>query len=283
MTSDEIFEIAKIFTDNGTRKIRLTGGEPLARSDFAGIVEKLSRLPVELTLTTNGVLLHKYIDVLKENGVKSVNISIDSLDGNRFQLITKRNALSQVWENILLCIKENFHVKLNVVVMNGINDDEIPEFISLTHNLPIHVRFIEFMPFSGNAWEIDRVVTMEEMLTAIEERFSINKIQDYQHDTAKKFKVQGFKGTFAFITTMSRPFCADCNRMRLTADGKMKNCLFGKEEFDLLGALRRGEDIRPVISECLMRKHEKQGGRFENYKKPEFIYLEDRSMVKIGG
>ena len=283
MTSDEIFEIAKIFTDNGTCKIRLTGGEPLVRNDFAEIIEKLSRLPVELTLTTNGVLLHKYITTLKENGVQSVNISLDTLNKERFLSITKTNALPQVRENILLCIKEGFHVKLNVVVMKDINDGEVPKFVTLTETLPLHVRFIEFMPFSGNSWKMNRVVTIEQMLSVIEEQFPIEKIQDYKHETAKKYKVQGFNGTFAFITSMSHPFCDDCNRMRLTADGKMKNCLFGKEEFDILGALRRGEDILPFISECLMKKHEKQGGLFENDKRPEFIYLGDRSMVKIGG
>ena len=283
MTPDEIVEIAQVFIDNGTKKIRLTGGEPLIRHDFAEIIAKLAQLPVELTLTTNGVLLHKYVALLKENGVESVNISIDSLDNERFKSISKRNALSTVRENILRCIKEDFHVKLNVVVMKGINDDEIFRFITLTKNLPIHVRFIEFMPFSGNDWEKNRVLTMEEMLSDLEERFSVKKIPDFKHDTAKKYKVCGYMGTFAFISTMSQPFCSDCNRMRLTADGKMKNCLFGKEEFDLLGALRRGEDIRPVISKCLMRKHEKTGGRFDNYKKLNFIQLDNRSMIKIGG
>ena len=284
MTSDEIFEIAKFFTDHGTNKIRLTGGEPLVRHDFAEIVEKLTQLPVELTLTTNGALLHKYVTLLKESGIKSVNISLDSLNEDQFKSITKRNAFSRVWENILLYVKEGFRVKLNVVVMKGINDTEIPDFVARTRNLPIHVRFIEFMPFSGNDWEISRVVTMKEMLSAIEEEFSVEKIQDGKHDTTKKYKVRGYEGTFAFITTMSHPFCGDCNRIRLTADGKMKNCLFGKEKFDVLGALRTGNDIRPVISKCLMKKQDKPGGRFENYKKPDSDYLEDRLMIiKIGG
>jgi len=284
MTSDEIFEIAKFFTDHGTSKIRLTGGEPLVRYDFAEIVEKLAQLPVELTLTTNGALLHKYLMLLKKNGVKSVNISLDSLDNDRFKSITKRNAFSQVWENILLYVEEGFHVKLNVVVMKGINDAEIPDFVARTRNLPIHVRFIEFMPFSGNDWEVSRVVTMEKMLSAIEEEFSIVKVQDKKHDTAKKYKVRGYEGTFAFITTMSHPFCSNCNRIRLTADGKIKSCLFGKETFDVLGTLRTGDDIRPVISKCLMKKHEKPEGRFENYKKPNSDYWENRLMIiKIGG
>jgi len=283
MTSDEIFEIAKVFMENGTGKIRLTGGEPLVRHDFAEIVEKLAQLSVELTLTTNGILLSRYVALLKKCGIESINISLDTLRRERFQSITKRDAFHQVWENILLCIKEGFHIKLNVVVMKGINDDELPDFIALTQDMPVHVRFIEFMPFSGNDWEKDRVVNMDEMLAVIKKQFPVKKIQDFKHDTAKKYKVQDYSGTFAFITTMSQPFCNDCNRMRLTADGKMKNCLFGKEKFDILGVLRKGEDIRPVISKCLMRKREKLGGLFDDYQRVDFEYLEDMSMVKIGG
>ncbi len=283
MQPQEIFEIAKTFVEYQTRKIRLTGGEPLVRHDFADIVEKLSELPVELTLTTNGVLLHKHLDLFKRTGINSVNISIDSLDGDKFKSLTKRNVLPQVWENILLFTEENFHVKLNVVVMKGINDREIPDFISLTKNLPLHIRFIEFMPFTGNQWEKDRVFTMKEMLNQIEKHFSIIKLEDARHDTSKKYKVSGHKGTFAFITTMSQPFCGDCNRMRLTADGKMKNCLFGKEEFDILETLREGKDINPVIQKCLVRKHEKMGGQFEDFKKLNPEYLQNRSMIKIGG
>jgi len=284
MSSGEILEIAKVFVENGTNKIRLTGGEPLVRQDFPEIVEKLAQLPVELTLTTNGALLHKHLTLLKQSGVKSVNVSLDTLNKERFQSITKRNAFSQVRENILLYLKEGFHIKLNVVVMKGINDEEIPDFITLTRNLPLHVRFIEFMPFSKNAWEKNSVVTIEEMLASIEEQFSIEKLIDLRHDTAKKYKVPGYKGTFAFITTMSHPFCSDCNRMRLTADGKMKNCLFGKEKFDILSVLRAGGDIRPVISKCLMGKQEKMGGQFDTYKKLQSEYWDSNIMImKIGG
>ena len=283
MTTDEIFAIAKVFVDNGTSKIRLTGGEPLARHDFAEIITKLAQLQVELTLTTNGVLLHKYITLLKQTGINSVNISIDSLNSDKFQWITKRNALPQVWENILFCVKENFHVKLNVVIMKGVNEQEIPDFVALTRDLPLHVRFIEFMPFNGNAWGADRVVTMDEMLASIAAQFPIEKIEDCMHETAKKYTVLGHKGTFAFITTLSKSFCKDCNRMRLTADGKMKNCLFGKEEFDILGALRKKEEIYPLISQCVLRKYERMGGQFENYKTLNPECLENRTMIKIGG
>lgn len=283
MHPQEIFTIAKTFVDYNVNKIRLTGGEPLVRHDFSEIVQCLAQLPVKLTLTTNGVLIHKYVDLFKNVGIKSINISIDSLNESTFKSITKRNALSQVWKNIHLLVKENFHVKLNVVAMRGVNEHEITDFVNLTCSLPLQVRFIEFMPFSGNRWEKNRVLTTTEMLHNIEKHFSINKLQDSIHNTAKTYQVLGSKGTFAFITTMSQPFCSGCNRMRITADGKMKNCLFGKEEFDILGELRAGRNIKPVIENCVYKKHKKMGKQFQNFKNLNPDHLENRSMIKIGG
>jgi molybdenum cofactor biosynthesis protein A len=283
MSPEEVFSIAKTFTKYQINKIRLTGGEPLVRRDFTEIAEKLSSLPVELNLTTNGVLLHKYIDLLQDIGLHTVNISIDSLQEEKFKFLTKRNVFTQVWDNILLFINRGFHVKLNTVIMKNINDDEINDFISLTENFPIQVRFIEFMPFSGNQWEKNKVMTMSEMLNTINTHFIYEKIQDNNHDTTKKFKVKGYEGTFAFITTMSLPFCQGCNRIRITADGKMKNCLFGKEEYDILGTLRRGENIESIIQSFLKSKHKNMGGQFEDFIKLNPDYLKNRSMIKIGG
>lgn len=284
MQSNEILEIARVFVSLQINKIRLTGGEPLLRHDFTDIVKLLSELPVELTLTTNGVLLHKNIDLFKERKIKSVNISIDSLDKHRFKSLTKRNMLSQVWDNIVLFVKEGFHIKLNVVIIKGINDHEILDFISLTYSLPIHIRFIEFMPFSGNKWKKDSVFTMNDMLQLIEKKFSVIKINDYKNDTDKKYKVLCYKGTFAFITTISNSFCNNCNRMRLSADGKMKNCLFSEEEYDILKNLREEKDIIPVIKKCLLDKHKKMGGKFESFdEKINLENLENIKMVKIGG
>lgn len=283
MSPQEIFTIAETFTKYQVNKIRLTGGEPLVRHDFADIIKKLSNLPVELNLTTNGVLLHKYVTLLKEINLNTINISLDSLREEKFKFLTKRNAFNQVWDNILLYVNQGFHIKLNIVIMKGINEDEINDFISLTKNFPIQVRFIEFMPFNGNQWKKSKVITMKDMLTIIDSQFSYQKIKDNNNDTTKKFKVEGYEGTFAFITTMSQPFCQGCNRMRITADGKMKNCLFGKDEFDILGILRKKGDIEPIIHSFLKNKHKKMGGQFDNFMKLNPDYLENRSMIKIGG
>lgn len=284
MQADEIEQLAKFFVQQGVNKIRLTGGEPLVRKDAADIMLRLSKLPVKLTLTTNGVRLHEYMDVLKQANIHSLNVSLDTLQSEKFNLITRRNQFQQVYDNIQLMIRNNFHVKVNVVVMKGLNDGEINDFIEWTKHEPVHVRFIEFMPFSGNKWISNKVFTWKEMLSVIEEKYSFLPLKNDEHDTAKGYVVPGHKGTFAVISTMSAPFCSTCNRMRLTADGKMKNCLFSDKETDLLAALRRGEDVVPLIYQSIQSKAKELGGQFTT--DFEHLHAEDihnRSMITIGG
>lgn len=284
MQVDEIETIARTFVNLGVKKIRLTGGEPLVRKEFPLILEKLSKLPVELTMTSNGVLIDKYLEQLKNAGVKKVNISLDTLRPDTFFQLTKRDQFQKVWDNILLLLNHNFRVKVNVVALNGIIEKELLNFVALTETFPLHVRFIEFMPFTGNLWNKEKVLTAAKMLEMVKERFEVAKLKDAPNDTAKAFQVPGFLGTFAFITTMSKHFCNTCNRMRITADGKMKNCLFGKEELDILGTLRAGKDIEPLIRLSVWNKHAALGGQFtQDYTKAEAEKIENRSMIKIGG
>jgi molybdenum cofactor biosynthesis protein A len=284
MQVDEIEKIAKQFVDLGVNKIRLTGGEPMVRKEFPEILDRISKLPVELSLTTNAVLAHKYINNLKRAGVCSLNISLDTLNAETFKKITKRDQFQRVWDNILLMLKEGFRVKINCVGIEGVIEKEILDFVAITKDLPLHVRIIEFMPFEGNHWNSKKVVTAGQMLKWVEEEYDMVKLKDEPHATAKKYKAIGHEGTFAFITTMTEHFCGDCNRMRITADGKMKNCLFGSEEMDLLGTLRKGEDIEPLIRTSVLRKHKVMGGQFSNsYTGAEASELKNRSMIKIGG
>ncbi|UJH92879.1 radical SAM protein [Antarcticibacterium sp. 1MA-6-2] len=256
----------------------------MVRKEFPEILRRLSKLPVEISLTTNAVLAHKYIDHLKAAGVRSLNISLDTLDAETFKKVTKRDQFQQVWDNILLLLKEGFRVKINAVAIEGIIEKEILDFVEITRHLPLHVRMIEFMPFEGNHWNSKKVVTAGQMLKLVEAEYDMVKLKDAPHDTAKKYKAIGHEGTFAFITTMSEHFCGDCNRMRLTADGKMKNCLFGSEEMDLLGTLRKGENIEPLIRLSVLRKHAVMGGQFsKSYKGADATQLKNRSMIKIGG
>ncbi len=284
MQVNEIEALAKIFVAQGVNKIRLTGGEPLVRKDAAAIILALSKLPVQLTMTTNGTRLHDFIEVLEEAKIRTLNISLDTLQADKFLMVTRRKQFETVMRNIELLIAKNFHVKVNVVVMKGLNDNEINDFIEWTKDTPVHVRFIEFMPFSGNRWTSNKVFTMKEILEVIETKYDIQRLQDEKHDTAKKFMVPGHVGTFAIISTMSANFCGDCNRMRLTADGKMKNCLFSKEETDLLGALRKGEAIAPLIHQSIKNKAKELGGQFTtDFEKILAEDIDNRSMITIGG
>jgi cyclic pyranopterin phosphate synthase len=284
MQAEEIDAIASVFVKLGVKKIRLTGGEPLVRKDAKEIIGRLSKYPAELTLTTNGSLVHEFIPEFKSAGISSVNVSLDTLNKEKFQSITRRNTFDKVWENIHRLVDEGFHVKVNAVIMKGVNEDEIPDFIEWTRLLPIHVRFIEFMPFTGNQWDQQKLFSYREILEVVADKYSFIKMNDAQNETAKKYKLLGHEGTFAIISTMSAPFCSGCNRMRLTADGKMKNCLFSKGEVDILSAYRRGEDIVPLIKLCLADKKEALGGQFTtNLDKIDTSKIDNRSMINIGG
>jgi GTP 3',8-cyclase len=284
MQAGEVESLAKIFISLGVNKIRLTGGEPLVRKDAAEIILSLSKLPVKLTLTTNGSRLHEFVDVLEEANIRSLNISLDTLQPEKFQLITRRDQFKKVYDNIQLLLKKNFHVKVNMVVMKGLNDNEINDFIEWTKHEPVHVRFIEFMPFTGNRWTSNKVFTMQQMLDVIKEKYEFVRLKDEKNDTAKGYKVLEHQGTFAIISTMSANFCANCNRMRLTADGKMKNCLFSEQETDLLSALRNGEDVVPLIYKSIQSKAKELGGQFTtDFKNLHAEDIHNRSMITIGG
>ena len=284
MQADEITEIAKTFIRLGTNKIRLTGGEPLIRKDADTIIKNLSTFPIKLSLTTNGVRLHEFINTIREAQINSINISLDTLESDKFNLITKRNNFKRVWDNINLLIDNNIHVKVNMVVMKGINDNEILNFVEWTKHLPIHIRFIEFMPFTGNKWMNEKVVSWQDILGIIDTKYSWIKLKDEVNDTTKKYMVPGHLGTFSIISTITSPFCSTCNRMRLTADGKMKNCLFSKEETDILTAYRKGEDITPLIIGNVQSKAAERGGQFvDRVEELDATDITNRSMIAIGG
>ncbi|MFN3875642.1 MAG: GTP 3',8-cyclase MoaA [Flavobacteriales bacterium] len=287
MTREEVRSIATLFAERyAITKIRLTGGEPLVRPDAVDIVRDLARLPVKLGLTTNGLSLHKHLGGLIAAGLKSINISLDTFDAERFRRIARRDGFAQVHANILLALQRGLRVKVNMVVMRGVNDDEILRFVELTRDHPVHVRFIEFMPFAGNRWGRERVYTYAEMLGHIGSVHAYEKLDDDPHSTAKAYRVPGWPGTFAVISTVTEPFCSSCDRLRLTAEGKMRNCLFVREETDLLSALRRGEDIAPLIEANVLAKHAMLGGlpQFKPERQEEVLHdLSERPMVSIGG
>jgi cyclic pyranopterin phosphate synthase len=287
MMADEIYAIAKTFVKNGVNKIRLTGGEPLLRKDFTEIITQLSSLETEISITTNGILIDKYLAVLKHLNVKKINLSLDTLVASKFQTITLRNQFEKVIDNLHLLLNNDFKIKINVVLIKGFNDNEIVDFIKLTQFLPLSIRFIEFMPFAGNEWDKSKMVTQDEILNQVQNHFSaseIKKLEDDTNFTAREFKIKNYLGSFGIISSITNPFCDSCNRIRLTANGKIKNCLFSNVETDLLSDLRNGKSIENLIAFSIKNKKKMRAGMntFDDINDPT-LNLENRSMITIGG
>lgn len=287
MTADEIFSIAQTFVQNGVDKIRLTGGEPLLRKDFPEIASKLATLGVALSITTNGILIDRHIDTLKLYGITKINLSLDTLIASKFHSITLRNQFEKVVDNLHLLLNNDFKVKVNVVLMKGFNENEIVDFVKLTQYLPLSVRFIEFMPFAGNEWDRSKMISQNEILSELEKNFpskEIEKLEDEKNFTARTYRIKDFQGDFGIISSITNPFCDGCNRIRLTANGKIKNCLFSNAETDLLTPLRNGESITNLISESIKNKKKVRAGMvtLEEMDDPT-LHFDNRSMIAIGG
>jgi cyclic pyranopterin phosphate synthase len=285
MQAAEIAQMSAVFVRLGVDKIRLTGGEPMARADFKEILTGLAKLPVSLTITTNATLLDRYLDQMIEAGMKSVNVSLDTLNREKYIELTRRDRFEVVQKNIQLAADAGLKIKINVVLMKGTNEDEILDFIALTKDKPYEIRFIEFMPFEGNKWEYQFVLSKKELLEKVGTTYEIFPLKREIHDTSEPYGIKSHLGSFAIISTMTAPFCAGCNRMRLTADGKMKNCLFSKGEVDLLTALRESGDVEGLIRKSIWNKAERLGGQMDSGPMSEIKTesLINRSMISIGG
>ena len=287
MTAEEIFSIAETFVKNGVDKIRLTGGEPLLRKDFPEIISKLASLDISLSITTNGILIDRHIAVLKQFKIKKINLSLDTLISSKFHAVTLRNQFEKVVDNLHLLLNNDFLVKVNVVLMKGFNDNEIVDFVKLTQFLPISVRFIEFMPFAGNEWDRSKMVSQNEILSLVGNTFSsdqIQKLEDEKNFTSRNYKIKDFQGDFGIISSITNPFCDSCNRIRLTADGKIKNCLFSNSETDLLTPFRNGESIMNLIETSIRSKKKVRAGMatIDEMNDPA-KHFDNRSMIAIGG
>ncbi|EXB77328.1 Molybdopterin biosynthesis protein CNX2 [Morus notabilis] len=284
LNQDEILRVANLFTSSGVNKIRLTGGEPTIRKDIEDICLGLSNLKglKTLAMTTNGLTLAMKLPRLKECGLTSLNISLDTLVPAKFEFLTRRRGHHKVLESINAAVELGYNpVKVNCVVMRGFNEDEISDFVELTREKPINIRFIEFMPFDGNVWNVKKLVSYSEMFDRVVREYpSIKRLQDHPTDTAKNFKIEGHQGAVSFITSMTEHFCAGCNRLRLLADGNFKVCLFGPSEVSLRDPLRRGADdheLREIIEAAVKRKKASHAGMFDIAK------TANRPMIHIGG
>lgn len=282
MTLEEIIEMTRTFRDLGVDTVRLTGGEPLVRKNFGFLVEELAKLGVTLKLTTNGIVLDKYLELFQKIGLRKINFSLDTLDKAKSIFITKRDYYERIMENLEMALDMDMDIKLNVVLIKGVNDNEINDFIALTKHKGLTIKFIEFMPFKGNKWDWSKGVGKEEILQTIGNAFGeIEGLKNPKHSTSTNFKVKGHKGSFGIVSTITNPFCDECNRIRLTADGKMKNCLFATSETDLLTPLRKGEKMETIILDAIKSKKHSRDGM--EVKMDAEHYEQNRSMISIGG
>ncbi|XP_041469029.1 molybdenum cofactor biosynthesis protein 1-like isoform X2 [Lytechinus variegatus] len=261
LSTDEILHLAKLFVSEGVDKIRLTGGEPLVRKDIVDIIEGLRELEglKQIAMTTNGVTLAKRLPDLKKAGLDLINISIDTLIPQKFEFISRRKGWHHVMRGIEAALEHGYDpVKVNCVVMRGLNEDELCDFVALTEDKALDIRFIEYMPFDGNRWNDKKLFTKDEMVQTIRERWpDFGPTDNLPNDTSVAYRVPGFVGQVGIIASMSKPFCGSCNRLRLTADGNLKVCLFGNAEVSLRDALREGksdEELLQVIGAAVGKK-----------------------------
>ena len=285
LSFEEIERLVGLMTALGIEDVRLTGGEPLARRDFPRLASMLSRILGirDLSLTTNGYLLERDAAQLAAAGIQRVNVSIDSLQRDRFFQITRRDALPQVLRGLRAIADQPSirRIKVNALGIRGFTEQEILPFCELARSSGIQVRFIEFMPLDADhAWSRDQVLTGDEIRRLIESRHDLVEEPREPSATARVFRFADGRGEIGFVNPVSEPFCADCNRIRLTSDGKLRTCLFSMSETDLRDPLRAGvsdSELERLIHEAVWRKELKH-----RINQPGFVQPE-RTMSAIGG
>lgn len=256
LTTPEIYLLSSIFVSEGVTKIRLTGGEPTVRRDILPLMHQIGSLRSqglrELCITTNGITLHRKLDSMVEAGLTGVNLSLDTLDPWQFQIMTRRKGFEAVMKSIERILEMNrlgagIKLKINCVVMRGMNEREIIPFVELGREQDLEVRFIEYMPFDGNKWSQGKMLSYQEMLDMIRAKYpTLRKVQDAKNDTSKTYEIPGFVGRMGFITSMTHNFCGTCNRLRITSDGNLKVCLFGNAEVSLRDIIRKTNNGNPI-------------------------------------
>ena len=286
LTFEEMLRVTKIFATQGISKIRITGGEPFLRKDMMQLLESIAAIPEikKIHITTNGTLLIDKIPKLKALGINSINLSLDSLDKKRFHEITRRDDLDKVIESMHALIAANIKVKINMVVMDGKNTDDVISMLELAKEFPVDVRFIEEMPFNGTKGQGNPTFwSHKTILEHIKTKYEVKKLVDPAYSTSMNYQIPDFKGTFGIIAAFSRTFCGTCNRIRLTPQGTLKTCLYDNGVFNIRDLMRAGatdDDLVVALKEALNHRakdgHEAEQNRNKNFPVSE-------SMATIGG
>ena len=284
LTKKEIIRLIKAVSQMGVSKIRFTGGEPLLRKDLPELIQIAKQTPgiESIHLTTNGLLLSKYLSELESTGLSGINISLDTLDKNKFKIITRRDGLDLVLNGLNEAMQSTIHsIKVNVVAMRDFNDDELMDFVRLTEENNITVRFIELMPFdSHQIWKTGKFYGSKHILSDIKKQVDELQPVDGSRTEHHVFRVKGFRGKVAVIPAYSRSLCGACNRIRVTADGKLLNCLYSQKEINLRDAMRNGESDKAIseIIRSTMKIKLKDGWEAQNQGNDN-----RESMTQIGG
>jgi len=287
LTPDEIVRVAEVAVSAGVETVRLTGGEPLINPDLVEIVGRIARIrgqsgPVEVAMTTNGIRLPELMPELKAAGLARVNISIDTLDRERFMELTRRDRLDDVLAGIESARLSGLRpLKLNAVAMRGINENEVVDLLEFAMDNEAQMRFIEHMPLDiGHTWDRGEMVPRQEILDRLSERFQLEPLDGRGGAPAEVFSVDGGPSTVGVIASVTAPFCASCDRLRITADGQLRNCLFAREELDLRSALRGGASDQAILGILRAGVASKKAGH--GIDSPDFVQPE-RGMNAIGG
>ncbi|MBT0608114.1 GTP 3',8-cyclase MoaA [Aequorivita echinoideorum] len=286
LSIDELYRLSKVLVDQGIRKIRITGGEPFMRKDLMILLRKLSAIPQleDISMTTNATLIGNHILELKELGIKNINVSLDAINPETFNRITRRSQFETVYGNLIKLIQEGFNVKVNFIALDGQNtDDIIPILENLTKHYPVSVRFLEEMPFNGGSKKFNEITwNHRKIFEHIASHYpSISKISSEKTSTSINYQIEDFAGTFGIIPSFTRNFCGSCNRLRITATGDVITCLYANASKNLRDILR-GESSEEKIKEEILDaiKHRAKNG-FEAEKRNKNIY--ENSMTSIGG
>jgi molybdenum cofactor biosynthesis protein A len=263
LTFKEMYRLIRVLTELGVNKVRLTGGEPFVRKDFVGFLEMLSHndLLEAINITTNGALISQHIDRIEKLGkVKDINLSIDSLNREKFAKITRRDAFPEVYKTLELLEKSSLNLKLNVVVQSGVNTDEIVDFARFTKDKKVAVRFIEEMPFNGKGQrEMEENWTFKRILEEIKTEFDVKEVVSEKSSTSRNYAIDNHLGTVGIIPAFTRTICNNCNRIRITSIGTFKNCLFDDGVFNLRDFIRKGasnDDLKEVFLSLVKEKLE---------------------------
>jgi molybdenum cofactor biosynthesis protein A len=287
MSYEEMLHISSILVKAGVDKIRITGGEPFVRKDFMHFLTNLSKLQGlrQLTLTTNGVLTAPFVPTLKKIGVASVNLSLDTLDRDRFFAITRRDELPQVMAALEALLQHDMDIKINAVVMEGKNTDDILPLVELTRKLPVSVRFIEEMPFNGGGAHYSSLTWNHvRIMSTIQEKYpSIKKLPDPSHSTSYNYQIPGHRGSVGVIAAYTRSFCGSCNRIRLTPQGDLKTCLYGNAAVNVKDLMRAGTNEPGLVTAVQHAISQKEKDGWEAEKNVSTLTVLNASMATIGG